>query len=648
MAIDDSGGAPARSDLVPTTDEQLSERLAAKLALRDSFLPAGARQGRTDRAISDPGFAVRTGLVEPRSKDPNGFERVIGKSDLLSINYLDRGRRAARAVCRIRLPMEGGLAWATGFLAGPGLLITNNHVLATPSEAAQALAEFAYEHDIDGVVREPVAFNLDPGTLFFTSAELDITLAAVAPLASDGTPLERYGWLALLPMTGKSVDGEWVSMVQHPEGQPKQIAIHASQIVKLEQQDTRTDLSSFIHYSTDTQPGSSGSPVLNDQWQVIAIHHKAVPDPERPGEWVANQGVRVSAVFGLLERHRLENEHVARALDRLGSGIGYPPALRPLPASAASATEKQFAPFAVSRWTDPGLGYNQDFLGASLPLPLAPIYAGAKQAGLTAPLIAGGDKLHYLHFSVVMHAKRRFPLLTAVNISGAHLIKVQRKDTWRLDGRLAEEFQSDDELYLRSKAQEKVYFSRGHQVRLLDPCWSPDGNPAIATRGMQDSFHFTNAAPQVQTYNDQDWGNLEDYVLDKAQTAEKKLTVFTGPIFRDDDPFYGRERKGGPWRIPLSYWKIAVLQKTPDTIAAAAFIVGQTEYVSALYEAKVFSGLKPYSIEDLQKRHIQTTIETIEKETGLDFAPLKPFDAQGSLESTRRTRWVSRLEDINI
>ena len=33
----------------------------------------------------------------------------------------------------------------------------------------------------------------------------------------------------------------------------------------------------FVTYSTDTTQGSSGSCVLNDQWQVIALHHSGVP-----------------------------------------------------------------------------------------------------------------------------------------------------------------------------------------------------------------------------------------------------------------------------------------------------------------------------------------------------------------------------------
>ena len=123
----------------------------------------------------------------------------------------------------------------------------------------------------------------------------------------------------------------------------------------------------------------------------------------------------------------------------------------------------------------------------------------------------------------------------------------------------------------------------------------------------------------------------QDYLLDKAQTTEKLLTVFTGPIFREDDPSYGKGRTGGPWKIPLSFWKIAVLQKTPTKIAAAAFIVGQTQYVQALYEAKVFSGLKPYTLDEMRKRQIQTTIKAIEEETGLDFS--------WCVRSMRKERW---------
>jgi endonuclease G len=306
---------------------------------------------------------------------------------------------------------------------------------------------------------------------------------------------------------------------------------------------------------------------------------------------------------------------------------------------------EQYGPLPSAHWDRPGLGYDPGFL--TTPIPLAPIYAAANADGRVAPLLAGaGTELKYWHFSAVVEKMRKFPLLTAVNIDGRKLRKIKRKDTWRRDARLADEYQPDDEFYVRTRAREAVYFSRGHQVRLLDPCWGD--NDDDARRGMVDTFHFTNAAPQVQTYNDSDWGDLEDYVLDKAQTSLKRLTVFTGPIFRPEDPLYGRERPSGPWRIPLSFWKIAVLQKTDDRIAAAAFIIGQIEYVRALYDERVFTGLKPYTLDEMRDRHIQTTIDVVEHETGLDFGVLKPFDAHGSLESTRPTRLISRLDDVVI
>ena len=648
---------PAVNAPVATDDPSLSKQIAKMIDDRGAIAVPADREDRGKLARADPLFGLRRAMIESSRADPNGFERIIGESNLLSINFLDRGRRSAEAVCRIKLPMDGGIAYGTGFLIGPRLLLTNNHVLASAAEAAQAEAEFGYDHDLDGVVRDPVGFNLDPHQLFFTSADLDVTLVAVAPLANSGTPLDRYGWLPLVPMAGKIVNGEWVTIIQHPGGQPKQIAIHASQVLRLDPKQVDVDLTRFIHYSTDTEPGSSGAPVFNDQWQVVALHHKAVPAPaqvgaEEPTDWLANEGVRISAIFNLLERHRFEDDNARRALDQMGRGLGFPPLTEaPLPPATTDGRAEQYAPFAKSRWTGAGLGYDPDFLSTSVPLD--PIYAALAAKGQVTPLLDGsGHELRYFHYSSVMSEERRFPLLTAVNIDGLKLVRIPRKDSWRPDGRIDAKFQSDDEFYVKGKTEEKVYFSRGHMVRLLDPCWSDAadkaGREADARRGMEDTFHFTNAAPQVQSYNDQDWGNLEDYVLDKAQTSERRLTVFTGPIFRANDPLYGRDRKGGPWQIPLSFWKIAVLQKTADKIAAAAFMIGQTEYVKALYEAKVFSGLKPYTIDELRDRKIQTTIAAVEEATGLDFGVLKKFDAHGSLESTRQTRWFHRLDDILI
>ncbi|RVP99220.1 DNA/RNA non-specific endonuclease [Sinorhizobium meliloti] len=653
----DPEASDGEKDVVATQSTALSIEVE-KVALAESnYVPAEERVLRRTRAEADTRFSARKNFLESPRSDPNGFERIIGQSDLMSINFLDRGRRAAAAVCRIKVPSDGGAWYGTGFLVGPRLLLTNHHVLGNADEASQCEAEFGYEHDIDGVLREGVRFNLRPHEIFYTNAELDITFVAVTPLSNEGVPIDRYGRLPLIPLSGKAIDGEWVTIIQHPNSEPKQIAIRASQIIVLDPEAAPdVNLDHFIHYSTDTEPGSSGAPVFNDQWQVLALHHKAVPEPKKPGRsegetvWIANEGVRISAIFRLLEQQRFEQPQAGLVLDRLDNSLGLP-SLSQGGIQGETLLEADRKPLALKRWANV-TGYDPTFLSARIDLP--DIYAPWLAKNQIAPLLDGsGHELAYHHFTSVIRADRKFPLLTAVNIDGNKLVHPgPRKDTWRRDARIAAEYQPDGEFYEKNKGKDPVQFSRGHQVRLLDPCWSSaaDKDQALVESqiGAEDTFHYTNAAPQVQTYNDIDWGNLEDYLLDKAQSTDKRLTIFTGPIFRENDPLYGKDRKGGPWKIPLSFWKIAVLQKSPTKVAAAAFIVGQTQYVQALYEAKVFSGLKPYTVDQMRKRRIQTTIAAIEAETGLDFSAVRPFDAQGALESTRQTRWISDINDVII
>ncbi len=591
-----------RRDVVATDSVRVSD--AVEKGKKKAFRQTEERKKRSqgNGKVDAQRLAIRKDLLEPRRSDPFGYERVIGDSDLLSINFLERGRRAAAAVCRIKVPSPAGPWYGTGFLVGPRLLLTNHHVLGSQEDASQANIEFEYEHDLDGALKAPVAFNLNPSDVFYTDSTLDMTFVGVVPYSTNNVPVSRYGRLPLLPLSGKGIDGEWVTIIQHPGGDPKQIAIRASQILEIDaKQNTKIDLDSFIYYSTDTEPGSSGSPVLNDQWQVLALHHKAVPSPdtvEKPEEekiWIANEGVRISAIFRHLETYRFSRPQAGAVLARLERSLGFAPLVQ-TSAEDDLLFEKDRAALPMTRWKDVQ-GYDPNFL--SEPIDLASIYAPALAKDRVAPLLDGsGHELPYRHFSCVVEKQRKFPLLTAVNINGKSLAPPGDRAGWRRDKRIADEYQPDGDFYEKAKGKDAVTFDRGHQVRYLDPCWGDDNLAALAG---EDTLHYTNAAPQVHHYNDIEWGNLEDYILDKAQTTEKKLTVFTGPVYRDDDPIYGRDRPGGPWRIPLSFWKIAVLQKFDDQIVAAAFVIGQTQYVQALYEAKVFTGLNPYSVDELRQ-----------------------------------------------
>ena len=219
------------------------------------------------------------------------FERILGAAnELQTVNFLARGARAARAVARISIVGGGGrlVGYGTGFLVGERLLLTNNHVLPDVAAATGSFAEFDYEADVDGVSKAGVPYDLAPDELFATDPALDYTLVAVKEGSDGRRPGTTYGRLRLIAQQGKIVIGEPVNIVGHPDKRPKEVAVRANELLN--------QLPQFLHYRTDTEPGNSGSPVFNDQWEVVALHHAGVPDPDGAG-WIANEGVRVSAIL---------------------------------------------------------------------------------------------------------------------------------------------------------------------------------------------------------------------------------------------------------------------------------------------------------------------------------------------------------------
>ncbi|RJF73118.1 hypothetical protein D3875_17765 [Deinococcus cavernae] len=231
-------------------------------------------------------------------------ERVLGANDLVNVAYLDLARAASRAVGRIVLRDGRGrvMGFGTGWLCSPHALLTNHHVLEDAASARNSVIEFDYELRSDGTLRDRITLPLDPDALFLTSEKLDYSLVAVKGETS------AFGWLPLFGSADRNVLGEALSIVQHPSGEPKQVALRENRLIDR--------LPDFLHYETDTAPGSSGSPVFNDAWEVVALHHSGVPrtdaqgrplkrdgtpvgpgDPDTAIDWLANEGVRISRLL---------------------------------------------------------------------------------------------------------------------------------------------------------------------------------------------------------------------------------------------------------------------------------------------------------------------------------------------------------------
>jgi len=254
------------------------------------------------------------------------LEKIINTADFVGARYLDAGVAAARAVGRVNIRDGGGhlTGYGTGSLVSPALLLTNHHVLPDAETARTSLIEFNYQDGVDGQQLASVIHGLDPDRFFLADAERDFALVAVAATPGQLAP---FGFNRLIEAEGKAIIGEFVTIVQHPRGEKKQVALRENRIVDIPDR--------YLHYAADTEPGSSGSPVFNDQWEVVALHHASVPAPEhRELGGFLNEGIRVSRILAFLREAELSPAQRELA-DELLAGERVE-ALVPLPALPAT------------------------------------------------------------------------------------------------------------------------------------------------------------------------------------------------------------------------------------------------------------------------------------------------------------------------
>jgi endonuclease G len=635
-------------------------------------------------------------LVKP--EHVGELERIVGDSiDYVPIVFVERARAAASAVARVADVDRQAIG--TGVMVSPSLFLTNNHVTESPEQARHQIIQFDFEVGPDGRLRETTDFALDPDAFWYTSddKELDFTIVAVGRRVAGGADLESFGSCPLSAAGNKHAEGDFVTVVQHPSGDDKQIALRENRVVG------RGAGGVTLHYGADTLPGSSGSPVFNDQLELIALHHAGGPllDHELetgravPNE--SNEGIRASVITQRLREvldqldpgrrtllaaaldqpylgpsllhHAPEGNADGRTdIDLTGrgghavpadgalAGRGWVRAALPLdvavrlrgadtivaadlPPSGSvvadgAAVERNQAP-------DPAYarrrGYDEDFIGFDVPLPRL---SNAQRLD-TAVLAEGEIELRYLHFSVVQNARRRMPFFTAVNIDGrrSHDInrttgEVEASERWYGDPRIGSDEQLDQSVFDRQRPR---IFDRGHLVRRIDPAW---GAVSTARRASDDTFHFTNCCPQVSRFNQSSalWQGIEGYVLDNARAERARINVFSGPVFGDDDPEY---RGVG---VPRAFWKLLVRSES-GALRATAFLASQNDLLDAALAA-------PERFEDFvdlgRVEMFQVHVLRLEAETGLDFGSLAAHDTLGTEGLERMESHVVRdLADVS-
>jgi uncharacterized protein with NAD-binding domain and iron-sulfur cluster len=227
---------------------------------------------------------------------PSNLQKILGVETAVTLQWYRTGLERCRLVARVTDQFERG--GGTGFLvragdllpgcafAGEMVLLTNAHVLEPAPRDPATLAPR------DALVRFEAAAPAGDSPpihrireIVWTDAGLDATLARLdpAPRGIDPCPFA--------PADGPAQGGRVVA-IGHPRGGHLSLSLNDNLLID---HDDRV-----LHYRAPTEPGSSGSPVFDAQWRLIALHHAGGLSMRRlngkPGVYPANEGIWIEAI----------------------------------------------------------------------------------------------------------------------------------------------------------------------------------------------------------------------------------------------------------------------------------------------------------------------------------------------------------------
>jgi hypothetical protein len=294
-----------------------------------------ARNAREATEGSDVGRRLAT--LQSEIEKAYGFEQPLdeltdtpevlifgGEGEWVANEFIIHAQAAARQVARLsiaRFENEnpiGGLGFGTGWLVAPGLLLTNYHVIAArdkkKNESAATAADLKkqgehtvawFDYHEEGRHKGPV---VKATKVVADDALLDFALLRLEDELTDRSCMN-------LADSEPPPRGARLNIVQCPGGGPLRFAIRNNFCVGGGERPYQ------LRYLTDTDSGSSGAPVLNDSWRVVALHRgakKVRPEAYRGEDGALdvakfhNEGVAIHAILRCLPASAREEIEAAQ------------------------------------------------------------------------------------------------------------------------------------------------------------------------------------------------------------------------------------------------------------------------------------------------------------------------------------------------
>lgn len=246
------------------------------------------------------------------------------------------------------------------------------------------------------------------------------------------------------------------------------------------------------------------------------------------------------------------------------------------------------------------LGFSTSFVGGNVFFP-KPLTSAAADDLLE---VGGETVFHYTHFSLAMSESRKLARWVAWNIDGSSLKALSRNGI---------SFQKDHQLPLAAQHGNELYrnnpLDRGHIARRADLNWGPLPE---ARQANEDSFFYTNIAPQHEDFNQSRaggiWGELENAVFADVDIEDLKVSMLGGPIFDDADPIHRGVQ------LPQSYWKAVYYRELGQTtVRVRAYVLTQADLLNDLEVLE----LPEFAV-------FEVAVNELQDLTGLDILNARP------------------------
>ncbi len=243
----------------------------------------------------------------------------VVNTPFLDIFFVDLARAASETVGRV---IRDDSMKGNGFMISNKLFLTNNHIIHDSEVAKRSIVEFGYQLDQDLRPKPTTKFIFAPEKFIMKSPEgdLDFTIIAIGDRVSGQNNIGDFGFCPLKAGENKYALGEYVNIIQHPGTEFKKLVFRNNQLVAQSEE--------VLQYHATVISGSSGSPIFNDRFEAIALHHYgcasrvAFARDGTPGPKQIAEGIRISAILKRIDSERIKLGKKQRRL--IDAALSYP------------------------------------------------------------------------------------------------------------------------------------------------------------------------------------------------------------------------------------------------------------------------------------------------------------------------------------